>query len=126
MGNTTARPARAEATGTVVPFPQRRTRALTYRHQEPRPRPDASGQSWIEWCIEQQLSRLLDEHDVDTAVRLLRTMNPALTAESVEHLLDLADAASAAESSGPARQWHEAVDEYADALHALAVKVRSS
>lgn len=107
----------------VIDFPTRPAyRSLTYRYHVPKPDPGEAGLTWIEWCIEQQLSHLLDEHDIDTALRLLHSVNPALRPDDIEHLLDLADLASL--QAQPSHRFFRAVDNYADALNALAKRVR--
>jgi hypothetical protein len=100
-------------------------RTLAYRYHDPRPRA-GDGIAYVEFCIEQQLSRVFDEHDVATAYRLLADWNPALVAEHVESLLDLADEVRRAEVGGTTVQWHNAVDDYAAGLRRVAIDVRKS
>lgn len=112
---------------TVIVFPAAaRFRALAYRFQEG-PRPAAGdGQAWVEFCIEDQLATLLDEQPWEEALALLVELNPALTVDALEGLLDLADAVQSARSFGSQARFYGAVDDYAGALQTLARRVRGA
>jgi hypothetical protein len=97
-------------------------RTLAYRSHVIRP--NAGGIAFVEACIEEQLARILDEADADTALQLLAIFNPALSVERVESLLDLADEVARTENSGSRQAWHCAIDDYCDELHRIALDVR--